>query len=75
MSATNAEILTRGMQCLTREMGIVEAEQFISLIIREQSDYTRWQREYFDAKPPEAISREASEYEKTHPFSGNAVRL
>ena len=26
MSATNAEILARGMKCLTREMGIVEAE-------------------------------------------------
>ena len=75
MSATNAEILARGMKCLTREMGLVEAEQFVSLIIREKSDYTRWQREYFDAKTPEEISREAAEYEKAHPFQGNAVKL
>ena len=41
MSATNAEILARGMKRLTREMEILEAEQFVSLIIREKSDYTR----------------------------------
>ena len=75
MSATNAEILARGMKCLTREMEILEAEQFVSLIIREKSDYTRWQREYFDAKTPKEISREVIEYEKAHPVQGNAVRL
>ena len=62
MSATNAEILARGMKCLTQEMEILEAEQFVSIIIREKSDYTRWQREYFDAKTPKEISREVTIY-------------
>lgn len=56
-------------------MGIVEAEQFISTIIREKFDYTKWQREYFDAKTPEEISSEASHFEATQPFAGNAKRL
>ena len=38
-------------------------------------DYTEWQRTYFDAKSPAEISHEASQYEKYHPFKGNAVRL
>ena len=42
---------------------------------QEAFDYTKWQREYFDAKTPEEISREAEEYEKAHPFTGNATRL
>lgn len=75
MSDSASEIMSKGMRCLTTHMGIVEAEQFISLIIREKFDYTKWQREYFDAKTPEEISREASEFEKEHPFKGRAVRI
>ena len=75
MNVTTSEIMRKGMECLTQQMGIVEAEQFISVIIREKFDYTKWQREYFDAKTPEEISKEASEYEESHPFTGNAIRL
>ena len=38
-------------------------------------DYTKWQREYFDAKTPEEISKEAFQFEKAHPYIGNAQRL
>ena len=75
MATSTAEIMNRGMKCLTEQMGIVEAEQFISTIIREKFDYTKWQREYFDAKTSEEISAEASYFEATHPFVGNAIRL
>ena len=75
MTNSMTEIMNRGMKCLTEQMGIIEAEQFISLIIREKFDYTKWQRDYFDAKTPEAISEEASLFEKSHPFTGDAIRL
>jgi len=75
MTTSTVEIMNRGMKCLTEQMGIVEAEQFISLIIREKFDYTKWQREYFDKKTPEEISSEASCFENSHPFSGGAIRL
>ena len=32
------EILNNGMECLTEELGIVEAQRFISIIKREQID-------------------------------------
>lgn len=72
---TTAEVMNRGMKCLTEQMGIVDAEHFISVIIREKFDYTKWQREYFDAKTAEEISAEASDFEKTHPFTSDAIRL
>lgn len=75
MVTSTAEIMNRGMKCLTEQMGIVEAEQFISTIIREKFDYTKWQREYFDAKTPKEISSEASDFEETQPFVGDAIRL
>ena len=75
MMTSTAEIMNRGMKCLTEQMGIVEAEQFISIIIREKFDYTKWQREYFDTKTPEEISAEASNFERVHPFVSDAVRI
>ena len=75
MAASTVEILNRGMQCLTEQMGIIEAEHFVSTIIREKFDYTKWQREYFDAKTPEEISNEACQFEELHPFTGNAIKL
>lgn len=70
-----AEIMNRGMKCLTEQMGIIEAEQFISTIIREKFDYTKWQREYFNAKTPEEISSEASRFEAEQPFVSDAIKL
>jgi hypothetical protein len=33
-----------GMKVLTTHLGLVKAERFISLMIREPFDYTEWQR-------------------------------
>ena len=41
---TDTEIKVRGLQVLTRHLGDVEAERFVSLIQREPFDYTRWRR-------------------------------
>jgi len=45
-----AEAILRneGMKILIKKLGKVEAERFISLIIREPFDYTKWQRNLFD---------------------------
>lgn len=75
MMESTAEILNKGMKCLTEEMGIIEAERFISVIIREKFDYTKWQRDYFDEKISTVISEEAAQFEKSHPFTGNAIRI
>ena len=38
MTTNTVEIMNRGMQCLTDGLGVVDAEQFISIIIREKFD-------------------------------------
>jgi len=49
MNDNSSVILERGMQCLTKNLGDVEAEVFISLINREKIDYTEWQRQFYDS--------------------------
>ena len=42
---TDTEIKQKGIKALIAELGNVQAERFISLIIREPFDYTKWQRD------------------------------
>ena len=37
-----------GMRALSERLGLVEAERFITLVIREQFDYTEWQYGLFN---------------------------
>ena len=69
------EVMRRGMQCLIDGLGVVEAERFISAVIQEQMDYTKWQWQYFDAMPPDEFGKKALEYAKEHPFKGKAKRI
>ena len=48
MTSNTVDIMNRGMECLTESLGVIDAEQFISIIIRERFDYTKWQRMFFD---------------------------
>ena len=45
---TEMALRNEGMKILINKLGHVEAERFISLIIREPFDYTEWQRGMFD---------------------------
>jgi hypothetical protein len=45
---TEMTLRNEGMKILINNLGRVEAERFISLIIREPSDYTEWQRDLFN---------------------------
>ena len=44
-------------------------------LIREKLDYTKWQRQYFDAMLPNEFSQKALEYAHKHPYIGSAERL
>ena len=35
----STELMDKGITCLIEKMGVIEAERFISIIIREKSDY------------------------------------
>ena len=62
---TDTEIRVDGLRALTDSLGVVEAERFVSLILREPFDYTRWQKDLFEEKSVEEISRSAMEARNT----------
>jgi hypothetical protein len=64
----HAEMALRneGMRVLINKLGNVEAERFISLIIREPFDYTEWQRGLFDNMSVKELSNIAmNEYKSS----------
>ncbi|MCM1267255.1 MAG: hypothetical protein NC302_05055 [Bacteroidales bacterium] len=62
------EIMNRGISCLIQQMGVVEAEKFISIINREKFDYTKWQQNLFDDMELEEINKAAAVFSKNNPL-------
>jgi hypothetical protein len=56
---TDTEIKAEGVRALVGALGDVQAEKFISLIMREQFDYTKWQKTLWPEQSLVAISRAA----------------
>ena len=64
---TDALLRQEGMRVLSTNLGLVEAERFISLIIREPFDYTEWQRDLYSDLSLEELCNNADAYWKeTH---------
>jgi hypothetical protein len=58
---TDTEIKIKGIEALIENLGEVEAERFIALIMREPFDYTKWQRGLWTDKSVKEISSAASQ--------------
>ena len=48
-------------------MGLVDAERFIALILREPFDYTQWQQSLWSDKRVDALSHAAMAMRRTAP--------
>ena len=72
---TDIDIMSKGMACLIRELGIVETETFIACLKNEKFDYTKWREDKFDDMTLSEIGQSASEYVSKHPFKGKATIL
>lgn len=59
-------IKQEGMNILIEKLGKVDAERFISLIIREPFDYTKWQEDLFKNLSVRELSNEAMDYMKNN---------
>ena len=73
--ANAVKILDQGFACLMENMGVVDMEYFISLIKRDDFDYTIWQREYFDKMELGEFAAKASAYADSHPYTGKGQIL
>lgn len=56
---TDTELKIKGFDTLTANLGPVEAERFITLILREPFDYTKWQQHLWENRSLEDISNSA----------------
>lgn len=66
---TDSEIKQKGVEALILAMGEVEAERFITLIMREPFDYTLWQRKLWEQRSVEEINEQAMKYRTEHKTS------
>jgi len=56
---TDTEIRIKGEDALRSSLGMVEAERFITLILREPFDYTKWRQDLFKDLSVEEVSAAA----------------
>ncbi len=56
IAITDNEIKSQGIEALISSLGEVQAERFISLILKEPFDYTKWQKKLWPDKSIEEIS-------------------
>ena len=66
---TTAAIMKDGINCLVERLGIIETEIFISQIIREPFDYTKWQREQYADISISELNMKAVEYARNNPIT------
>ena len=59
---TDTVLRCDGMRILAEHLGIVEAERFVTLILREPFDYTEWRQNLFDGVPLEKFLDDAKSY-------------
>lgn len=60
----DAEIKIKGIEALIKTLGEVAAERFISLVMREPFDYTKWQRTLWVNKSVAELSAAAMQFRK-----------
>ena len=60
---TDTLLKSTAMDVLVKNLGIVEAERFIMLILKEPFDYTEWRKKNLsDDIPVDVLNRQATEY-------------
>lgn len=58
---TDTELKVKGIKTLIEVLGELDAERFITLLLREPFDYTQWQRTLWPDKSIAEISQMAME--------------
>ena len=58
-------IKSEGMRILAENLGIIEAERFITLLLRDPFDYTEWQRSLYENTGVKDLYNKIVEFEST----------
>ena len=62
----DTELKNEGMKVLSNQLGLVNAERFIALMIREPFNYTEWQRNLFKDVPLDDFLRDAMNFRRSN---------
>jgi len=62
---TDTILKCKGMETLTNTLGMVEAERFITLILREPFDYTKWQKDLYADMPLDTLCDNVKKHRET----------
>lgn len=49
MNPNTIELINQGLRCLSANLGEKETEIFISTLLRERFDYTKWRQSFVDS--------------------------
>ncbi|MCM1329724.1 MAG: hypothetical protein NC253_09830 [Ruminococcus sp.] len=63
---STAVIMNDAMDCLLKNLGVIETEIFISTLKREKFDYTEWRKDKFGDMSAEELNAAAAEYGRLH---------
>ena len=63
------------MDAISRNVGTVELEAFIYYIRSQNFDYTKWQKEHFDAMTADEIHQAMLEYSSKNRFHGKKAEI
>jgi hypothetical protein len=72
--STDTEIRLRGLRALVETVGPVDAERFITLILREPFGYTQWQRHLWADKSVDELSQAAMAMPSVRPQAASPVK-
>ena len=58
---SETQLRAEGMRLLREKLGLVDAEVFINLLLKDHFDYTQWQETLWEGKTLDDISEMAQE--------------
>ena len=61
---TDIVLRSEGMRILAQNLGIVDCERFITIILREPFDYTKWRQDLFADETLDDFLDNAMKYRK-----------
>ena len=70
MSENNIALVSKCMDILCEQVGIVDAERFIYIIRSEAFDYTKWQRDHYDRISPDEFDAALDKFSAGSEFKG-----
>ena len=62
--STDTELRVKGLRALSDVLGQVDAERFVTLLLREPFDYTKWRRDLWADKTVGEISKAAMRHRR-----------